>query len=240
MTPSLTHCTLTGIDDHTDCGRVADLSSQYPIAEWGILYSASREGSARYPLRREVQRLVQELPQHVRVAVHFCGSTVRDLLSLRSPEVGLIENLAARNGRVQLNFAHTRVPIDINAVARLMRAFPTLTVITQDHQANVGLWREIAAFGCANYAVLFDRSGGRGISPAEWPAPLPVPCGYAGGLGPSNLSQELARIAERAGPRAVWIDMESRLRVTDETGGDRFDLEACRQCLLIASAHGGR
>jgi len=79
-----------------------------------------------------------------------------------------------------------------------------------------------------NHAILFDASGGHGVSPEYWPAHLPdKSCGYAGGLGPDNLARELPRIQEAAGQGPYWIDMEGKLR----NEADRFDLARARLCL---------
>ena len=50
--------------------------------------------------------------------------------------------------------------------------------------------------------------------------------GYAGGLGPGNVLDELTRIATACGDCRAWIDMETKLY----TGG-KFDLSKCRQVL---------
>jgi phosphoribosylanthranilate isomerase len=76
---------------------------------------------------------------------------------------------------------------------------------------------------------LFDLSGGAGVLPVEWPpAWSGVRCGYAGGLGPANVAEQLARI-ERAAPGAsFWIDMERRVRSEDDS---QFDLKKVRKVL---------
>jgi len=83
--------------------------------------------------------------------------------------------------------------------------------------------------------VLFDSSGGRGLAPVSWPAPLPgTTCGYAGGLGPDTLTEQLPLIHTAANGRGYWIDMEGRLRTPE----DRFDLDRARRCLeIVADFH---
>ncbi len=56
------------------------------------------------------------------------------------------------------------------------------------------------------------------------PIGAPVLVGYAGGLKPSNIAQQLPLIAAAAGDGPYWIDMESGVRDAD----DRFDLGKCR------------
>jgi phosphoribosylanthranilate isomerase len=66
-------------------------------------------------------------------------------------------------------------------------------------------------------APIFDISGGRGISPENWPSSNEL-CGYAGGLNPNNVSQEIVKISIVS--KEAWIDAESGLRTNNE-----FDLD---------------
>jgi len=80
-------------------------------------------------------------------------------------------------------------------------------------------------------SVFFDPSLGTGKRPKVWPsAPCDLPCGYGGGLGSSNLCQELERISCVAGEAIVWIDMETRVRTEDMS---RLDFAKIRECLEI-------
>lgn len=224
-------CTLTGVDESTDLPTLTALSREFPIVEWGFLYSPKRQGlPGRYPSADSLRRAFTELSPEVRVALHVCGGGVPDLLEGESVVSELVELVAARNGRVQLNFNQTRDPLDLGQLIGFMSRHPALTVITQHNLANYWLWRLLRV--AANHAVLFDASGGRGLLPEAWPEPLPgVPCGYAGGLGPENLSEQLTRIQAVAGNAAIWVDMEGRLRTVGADGVDRFDLGRCRACL---------
>ena len=66
-------------------------------------------------------------------------------------------------------------------------------------------------------SALFDTSGGAGVLPSEWPqSDQPFWCGYAGGLGPANVVEQIEKIEARS-PRPYWIDMERRVRVDDDS-----------------------
>lgn len=55
---------------------------------------------------------------------------------------------------------------------------------------------------------LFDTSSGFGILPEKWPELLPeLYCGYAGGLGPDNLQEQLEKIESVIGDNEIWVDM---------------------------------
>ena len=101
----------------------------------------------------------------------------------------------------------------------------------------------------ARFSVLYDASGGRGISPKHWSAPLfsNVSQGYSGGLSPENVGDNLSKIYTVTQiPMAkydknneivytledrddIWIDAEGKLK-TD----DRFDIARARQYVINA------
>lgn len=83
-------------------------------------------------------------------------------------------------------------------------------------------WRQAPfAYVAGDVHLLQDRSGGRGALETEWFAPdelcrkAGAAIGYAGGLSPSNIAEQLPRIAEAAGGMAFWIDCESGVRTDD-------------------------
>jgi phosphoribosylanthranilate isomerase len=78
---------------------------------------------------------------------------------------------------------------------------------------------------------LFDLSGGAGILPEQWPEPIEgVYCGYAGGLSPENVAEQLEKI-EAVTPNArIWIDAETHVR---SNGDQLFDLEKVRRFLEV-------
>lgn len=225
------YITLTGADDSTSLDDLWSLAAQYRfgLVEWGVLYSVSNQGQGRYPsfgwIGRLAARLEEPGARPPSFALHVCGGkAVADFLA----GTGHVCEVAKHFGRVQLNFRHDSYPLD--QIERTIRRNLNKGVITQHNDANADLWELLA--GHHNHAVLFDASGGRGIAPDQWPAPLDgVACGYAGGLGLDNLAAELPRIHDAAAGKPYWIDMESKLR----NAADHFDLSPAKQCLDIAS-----
>ena len=71
-------------------------------------------------------------------------------------------------------------------------------------------------------AALFDTSGGTGLLPGAWPTlRTQFPCGFAGGLGPDNVLVQLDQINKVCSDDfPTWIDMETRVRVTDNSALD--------------------
>jgi hypothetical protein len=98
---------------------------------------------------------------------------------------------------------------------------------------NSHLTYAAAAYGF-DVAALFDLSGGAGVLPSSWPQPTSAFwCGYAGGLGADNVTEQLAMI-ESICPRPFWIDMERRVRTQDDSA---LDLDAVRSVLVACKTH---
>lgn len=108
----------------------------------------------------------------------------------------------------------------------------------------------------SNMSLLFDASCGKGELASSYPEPLRVntnastnlggeggasgviqiPCGYAGGIGPTTIEGVLQNVAKAAKGTRVWIDMESSLRTLVLQKGsaepvDVFDINKCFECV---------
>ncbi|MEN6549920.1 MAG: hypothetical protein ABFE07_28085 [Armatimonadia bacterium] len=234
--------TITGADDSVKVRDLELLSARFPFVEWGILVSKSHEGSPRYPSAGWMEQLREraiELPADVfAVSMHICGRWVRDImaghLSLEDDHPGWL----ACFPRVQLNF-HGE-PQDPAGLAELMLdmkrpLFSKETIFQVDgNDRNRRIFT--AASKMTPRAVgLFDLSGGRGLVPAQWPTPpWEAKWGYAGGLGPENLAEQLPLIDKAAGANLGWIDMETRVRSADDR---QLDLAKVERCLEIVAQY---
>lgn len=234
--------TITGADDSVYVWDLMALTEKYPFVEWGILFSGTRQGTPRYPSLpwlKELEKEARALPQ---LCAHLCGRWVRNLVlggdfTFKREHEGLWPWFK----RVQLNFhgdPHKRAHGFEGAIGDEAPKAGSLGVparvgkefILQCDGVNDDIVDELAPW--LPIVPLFDRSGGAGVVPKEWPKPLPgVYCGYAGGIGPENIVDEIRRIAEVAGNERVWIDMETRVRSNDD---HRFDLEKVEECLKLA------
>ena len=221
-------CTLTGVDEKTDRGHLRELMCEFPIAEFGVLWSDTRAGHGCYPSKRFIDNFTWRFRADP-IALHVCGGAVERLA--RGDED--IVTIARRCPRVQINAILDAVALWKDRVEAILDLLPRQEVILQHNASNQAF---IAGFPeRLRLAALFDRSGGRGLLPEAWPTSFQNrACGYAGGLGPDNLERELPRIAAAADPRQFWIDMESSLRTNDV-----FDLDKCRKALEIASKWAG-
>lgn len=244
--------TITGADDSTRPEDLLKLSGEFPWVEWGILVSPRLTfpgGSPRFPSPDWLAALAREAGRNrLNLSLHVCGRWVRDLLvgSVTLP-YWMLEGFR----RVQLNFHAEKVecrPHDffyaLHYLGKRQIIFQIDGVIGNEHYEAIDLEdvEENAGGSSIDAVPLFDVSGGAGILPAKWPAPYyrgddraddapPVAHGYAGGLGPDNLAEQLSLIAAAAGDCRTWIDMETRVRSDDDA---LFDLCKVRYCLEIA------
>jgi len=227
---TITRCTITGLDDLALVPQVNALFRHFPFLEIGILFSANNAGQdRRFPSIENIQTMIETLDGNI--ALHICGRSVEDVITDNQASAA---NLLARHpnvGRIQLNLnARAKwLPspeIIDNAINDLGKP-----VIIQENAANHELNRRLTA---PNHQLLFDSSGGLGKAADVWPAIIPgKSCGFAGGLGPDTITQEIPRIEAVAGLNEIWIDMEGRVR-TDENW---LDLEKVRVVLGVVADH---
>lgn len=224
------YVTLTGADDSVEPKDMAILSDKFKFVEWGILFSQSKSGVTRYPSNDWVLKL---LNNNFNLAAHLCGKWVDDALN---GEITFLNNSRMHCfNRIQLNMGKDRLQLAMTsnglkqAVAKVNKP-----VIFGGNYKYINVTSD---FFILLYP-LFDCSGGRGIL-NDWSKPFidkdgkALFCGYAGGLGPENIAEELKKIDNIVGDATIWIDMESKLR-TD----NRFDLDKCEQVLQIAKLYG--
>lgn len=241
--------TLTGADDsiggHAGLDKMIEISAEFPFVEWGILIgsgsSCSRE---RFPSASLFAKLAGRRSQFeamkINLSLHLCGDVLRSMMDfgrLLLPTFvpwGMFQ-------RVQLNWHGFGVPAVkwrnvIEALGELGRVMPGKfsEAIFQLDGVNDYLFESFDPEGQPGFvrpvlSGLFDRSHGAGVTPDKWPAPFENQtwCGFAGGLGPGNITEELERIAAVAGERPFWVDMETRLF----TGRGEFCFGRCLSVL---------
>eukprot|EP00397_Hematodinium_sp_SG-2012_P028773 GEMP01030328.1.p1 GENE.GEMP01030328.1~~GEMP01030328.1.p1 ORF type:complete len:311 (+),score=51.59 GEMP01030328.1:59-991(+) len=250
-----------GVDDSVCPRRLLDISLEYSFVEWGIIFREEKQGQPRYPSFEWLHALMEEVEKKqspinpsgvklltaIRLAGHLCGNYCKKALEGDST---FIQKLHEEFGflRIQLN------PTKINGVnlskdimtyiptlRSLCSKFPQVEFILQVNAETSRLAYPLMDDPLPNIAFLFDASMGTGKVPNVRPPPVLHPgvhCGYAGGLGPHNLHEELVKIAEAVcsylptRSRPVWVDMESSLRQT-VNGRDVFDLNQTLECIQV-------
>jgi hypothetical protein len=224
----LKYISITGADDAVDPADLVALSREFPAAEWAILLLPDRAGTPRFPKAAWIKSFATQAGG-LNTAMHLCGEALLGFVR------GDAEIFDAMQGfsRIQLNLKFGAVEGQYDPAALLKRVAdnPRWQFIIQyakDKQGLLPLLKDIP-----NHAVLFDESAGRGITPESWDAPLAGHfCGYAGGLNPDNVAQNLEIIAKVAAGHETWIDMETGVRTDDV-----FDLAKVRRVLEIASPY---
>ena len=233
-TPVKISVTFTGADNCTiidDVCRICEDADRLGIhVEFGLLCSATRGGTPRYPSPRVARQLVRiATNEHATIAVHLCGSYAReavmDGLADVLPEQWTDVLCAA--DRVQVNLAP-----DLSTAPNLRAAWLAVARAVQLDPRDmrrplvIGQYRGVREWPPkeAGLRWLFDPSGGHGVEPASWPALPPWRVGLAGGLGPGTVGAAARHLAAGAGG---WLDMETRVRNAD----DRLCPDLCCQVL---------
>lgn len=232
MKSNLTKVTFTGADDTIDPARLIALVASYlrdaTQVEWGILIGS--QSGHRFPSEQWIKSLLRMAGPKVNLSLHICGQHLKNIAAGKPLDVPF--DLAPFQ-RCQLNWHGDPMGNISNEIYRSfsrMESSWTPQVIFQLDGQNNELMR---ACGLKNVAGLVDHSHGRGISPSEW-ARLSnfsddAPVGFAGGLGPENLREELPKI-HAAAVGEYWIDMETRL-----FEGRLFSLPKCVEVVEIVN-----
>jgi phosphoribosylanthranilate isomerase len=220
--------TLSGIDEKTDLKFLSSNFNYSSKVEFAILLSAKPDGRNRYP---SLDWIREAIKTDLKFAVHLCGGDARkNALNgeyndiLKSKNVDRIQV----NGKVSIEELKTFCNMLYNSI-----------IITQDCPSN----KELANIPYSphmpnNRHILIDGSGGNGIVRENWDLPshlsqCSLPIGFAGGLGPDNLSEILPKIKANKLYHSPWVDMETKLR--DEN--DWFDISKALNCIYAAMAY---
>ena len=231
----ITRVTVTGADDRTSIHDLLSLGRDFPHKiEWGLLLSRSNEGTPRWPTHGWMLSLLGSLkvPEPQIFSSHLCGRFVRELVAgdfsfarERSDILGLFQ-------RFQINFHGLDFGEDDNLTTAIWRS-PVQWIFQQDGVNDFRLNLALADGGI-NAVPLHDYSHGGGVLPETWPRPVAdIWNGYAGGLSPENLKEQLKAMADMVGDEEIWIDAETHLR----NENDEFDLAKVAQFVTIASKY---
>lgn len=246
MAKVLQYATVTGADERTDIDWMLEMSLKYRFLEWGLLVG-SRLGP-RYPDWYWIRKVLHRFADQQVVAnfsLHLCSAPLRLLfggeVTVGSVFVDSLGDALLEFDRIQLNCSvYPYSEDDKLRTARrlhdhfLQHAAPVPEVIIQQGSRPLDFQRLV---GVPKLSVLFDTSGGRGLS-GYTPAGRPgVKCGWAGGLSANRLVERLFCIREDVVVAPTpeqpivewWIDAEGKLRTGDDE--DRLVPESVEQYL---------
>ena len=191
----------------------------------------------------------------MKLAAHLCGSRVNEVLDGNDTFLSILSKLGFQ--RVQINATAVN-GVDTSRLAECVEPFLSivnnhteLEFIIQKNDETEPLWKTILesesefAGGKSgrlptNMSMLVDESKGTGVTPtSSWPtATGDYNIGYAGGIGPKNITNVLNDVLVAGNGHPIWIDMESSLRSIKD-GVDVFDLDKCYEVIEATVNVGG-
>ena len=235
--------TCSGANEHTNIEKLVNLFYNYnDKASIGIQVSGKKSsyGMARYWWIKSLCYYLREQEINLNIALHlnqdwverFCSGDVPD-------ELTEFLSLTFSDGEpfiraIQLNFKIGREKEPkVATLVRMMKLYSDQIFIISYNDSNAKFVQQLYETG-AKFELLFDASFGEGIAPEERLPPVfdNIPQGYAGGLSPENVADEIDKISKViAGDGYFSIDAEGKLKGDD----GHFSLERCRAFLENAS-----
>lgn len=238
----LRYITCSDPRETTPAEDVLRLSQIAPNVEIAVQAHPSKM-SFDMPRYKWLNRLLKEslsMPTAPNLAVHvnmdWCDKLCQGILV---PELIDVFFLLRDDGlpvvrRWQINFHGSNTKkFNTDKIATLLHNSPNREFIFQYGASEYHRVQRLNNSG-AQFSVLYDASGGTGKLTKNWRGPLfeNHPQGYAGGLSPENVSENLDKIAKVAGERKdIWIDAEGKLKTP---GTKIFDLERARNYIRNA------
>ena len=211
----------SGINEKNDINDAIEFLKKYKSAEFGVQGSPRKAGyqTPRFEWLKELLGKLNEQKIENKVALHlnegfavsFCDGKVPD-------EISDLLFVGSTVGRLQLNFkigretfASRSIP-DIKTLQKAMKTVAPHPIILSASQPNLSFIHKAHHQGM-KFDVLFDDSFGEGLLPDMRKPPLfnDVFQGYAGGLSPENVAEELRKIGEVAQGN-IFIDAEGKLK----------------------------
>ncbi len=234
--------TCSGANEHTEIEALVSMIRSFRNAELGIQVSNLKGAfaTARYWWLRALYLYLLQNRISIPVALHINSGWVEDFCQGKvAPELENFLFLFGANKRpfikrVQLNFkiGREKTP-DLKILYRSIARFPYQRFIFSYNESNANFIQELYQTDL-KFDLLYDNSFGEGILPNTYPAPRfdDVLQGYAGGLSPDNITEELNKISKVIPCNGdFFIDAEGKLK-----GDDRhFSLKKCRRFLETAS-----
>ena len=217
----LRYITCSDPREHNSVKSIIDLA-HLPHAEIAIQCHPSQM-SAGMPRNVFFNELLHKIRQtsHINLAIHVNNEWSNDICARGIiPDIILdwIKIEKQHNKplikRVQLNMSqNTADNIDTEALGGILHDFKNTEFIFQYNNKTKDAIQKLHETG-AKFSLLFDASGGNGITPQNWQKPIYEnhPMGYSGGISPDNVIQNLNKISAVAGDREIWIDAEGKLK----------------------------
>ncbi len=223
----LKYITCAGVNEHTDIEDLFKLYAEFPIVEFGIQVSGRKCNYAtpRWAWLKQLYAEVLNRKVALPLALHLNQDWVLGFCNGQVP-APLQELLSWNNHlqkpmfqRVQLNFKIGRDPKpDFMMLENMIKQHGRQRFIFSYNDANALFINNFHARNGAIFDCVYDDSFGEGILPKfrKSPAFGDVLQGYAGGLSPENVAEELNKIAKVLPEKSqFYLDAEGRLKGED-------------------------
>jgi len=214
--------TCSDMREYNEIDDIINLGKKYPMAEFAIQAHPSKF-SAHMPRYVWFDTLMHTARvNNINLAMHVNSEWRTEICRGNIPyEIKRMWDMRRDNGkpvigRVQVNINGGKGAFRFyaNKVFDIIRAYPDIEFIFQYTPRQRRRLKKLDKMD-APFSMLFDASGGRGISPKMWRAPVMSnhKMGYSGGLSPDNIAENLDKI-NLVVPKNdnIWIDAEGKLK----------------------------
>lgn len=234
------YVTCSGADEKTNIPNLLKLMEDYPIGEIGVQISHDKafKGSPRFEWIENLAQSISNSQSNINAALHVNKLwTVEFCEGFIAPELGSFLGLKKKNGtpifnRIQLNFLIGREKSpSVDKVIETMKLFPKQRFIFSYNIKNASFIKELYDEGVM-FDNLYDFSFGEGQQP-ESRGPIVFPDrlqGYAGGLSPDNIYDELTKISKLV-PKDAYIYIDAQRHLEDK---ETFNISKARKFITNA------
>lgn len=214
--------TCSDMREHNVMDDIITFGKMYPMAEFAIQAHPPKFYTYQKRYKWFNTLAIACKVNNINLAMHVNGRwrnemsngtippEIKDLIDLRR------DNGKPLIGRVQINIngGPQEYTFNANRVADIIRAYSDIEFVFQYTPAQQERITALDKTG-ANFSLLYDASGGRGIIPDQYQGPVMQnhKMGYSGGISPENVEQILEKI-NMVLPRdyITWIDAEGKLK----------------------------
>lgn len=211
----------SGVNEKNDVDDAIRFLKEHSCIEFGVQCSPRKAGyqTPRFEWLQELTAKLAEKQIKGRIALHLNeGFATSFCEGMVPPEIIELLNNDNIIGRLQLNFKIGRETFngkttpDFTKLQNAVSSVPTHRIILSASRPNLPFIQMAHHHGMP-FDVLFDDSFGEGKLPDTQRPPLfeDVFQGYAGGLSPENIVQELDKISKVAKTN-IFIDAEGKLK----------------------------
>ncbi|MBQ6736186.1 MAG: hypothetical protein IJQ90_01730 [Alphaproteobacteria bacterium] len=232
---NLEYITCSDMREYNEIDDIIDLGKRYPMAEFAIQAHPSKF-SAYMPRYVWFDTLAHaSRVNDINLAMHVNAEWRTEICRGNIPyEIKRMWDMRRDNGKhvigrvqVNINGGKDSFRFYANKVSDIIRAYPDIEFIFQYTTRQRNRLKRLDKMSVP-FSMLFDASGGRGISPDTWRAPV-MPnhkMGYSGGLSPENVADNLDKI-NMVLPVGynTWIDAEGKLKDPDTKQFDTLRAE---------------